>query len=311
MIGFRRKILQCIYWCFPFCFYAAEANAWGLVTHVYYAHSLLWAMPLLDPRLQRAIKAFPELVMTGACLPDLAVVSARFSETHQWHHTHQLLATAQSDEEIALAIGYISHLYVDVIAHNHFVPAHEIAWLQKFKRNKDFIRNPWLKKQLKDHFKLGKWFNHSAITHLSSEWAMDAHLAKLAPKTPSELLSKHRTLATHFVKNHFQSSLAETETAISRLTFWDNILRKSRLPHLIYALAKTMDKQCLKHFVYYVARTQNAMHHIGLTLNGKTPSFEAEPKESDHPSQDSWGNVCLGQLHLLHPQPIVYFDELN
>ena len=62
----------------PLCLYPVDANAWGLVTHVYFAHSLLWAMPLLDPRLQRVIKKFPELVMAGACIPDLAVVSRQY-----------------------------------------------------------------------------------------------------------------------------------------------------------------------------------------------------------------------------------------
>ena len=74
-------------------------------------------MPLLDPRLQRAIKSFPELVMAGACLPDLAIVSHRYRHTHLWENAHQLMLTAHSDEELAIAIGYASHLYVDVIAH--------------------------------------------------------------------------------------------------------------------------------------------------------------------------------------------------
>jgi hypothetical protein len=42
-----------------------DANAWSLITH-FFAQPLLWEMPLLDPRLQRAIKNFPELVMSGA-----------------------------------------------------------------------------------------------------------------------------------------------------------------------------------------------------------------------------------------------------
>lgn len=79
-------------------------------------------MPLLDPRLQKAIKRFPELVMAGACLPDLAVVCQRFRHTHQWENAHHLLLNAKNDAEIAIAVGYASHLYVDVIAHHHFDP---------------------------------------------------------------------------------------------------------------------------------------------------------------------------------------------
>jgi len=144
-----RPHLHKLFWLLPFASYSIEANAWGLVTHLYFAQSLLWAMPLLDPRLQRAIKRFPELVMAGACLPDLAIVSPAFRHTHHWENAHHLLLSADSDEETAIAIGYASHLYVDVIAHNHFVPAHEAMWLE-----------------------------NTMLTHIAVEWAMDAHLAQ-------------------------------------------------------------------------------------------------------------------------------------
>ncbi|MEO7343402.1 MAG: zinc dependent phospholipase C family protein, partial [Methylotenera sp.] len=89
----------------------------------------------------------------GACLPDLAIVSHRYRHTHLWENAHQLLLNAQSDEETAIAIGYASHLYVDVIAHNHFVPAHEAMW--------------------SGHkiFRI-KGLENSMLTHIASEWGM-------------------------------------------------------------------------------------------------------------------------------------------
>jgi hypothetical protein len=62
-------------------------------------------MPLLDPRLQNATKRFPDLVMAGACLPDLAVVSRSFRFTHLWENAHQLLKRVETDEELARAIS--------------------------------------------------------------------------------------------------------------------------------------------------------------------------------------------------------------
>ncbi len=38
------------------------------------------------------------------------------------------MQNAISVEEIAIVVGYNSHLFVGVIAHNHFVPAHEAKW---------------------------------------------------------------------------------------------------------------------------------------------------------------------------------------
>jgi hypothetical protein len=92
------KKLHHIFWLMPVIFHVNEANAWGLVTHVYFAHSLLWAMPLLDPRLRKAIQNFPDLVMAGACLPDLAIISKRYRKTHDWQYAHALLENAKNEE---------------------------------------------------------------------------------------------------------------------------------------------------------------------------------------------------------------------
>lgn len=300
------KLKQLIYWFLPLLLHTPEANAWGLVTHVYYAHSLLWAMPLLDPRLQSAIKRFPDLVMTGALLPDLAVVNHRFNETHQWHHAHQLLANAKSDQQVALAIGYASHLYVDVIAHNHFVPAHEATWLQRFKR-KNHNKSSFWKTQLKKRIKLSKWFNHSALTHIVSEWAMDAHLHPLVDQTPSQLLAQHRAEIEKFIGQHFHHSRPTIANAIDRLHFWDGVLRTVKLPQLILWCANRLDQKLFKHFSYYIAKTQTAMFDFGQAVNGHVPSLSPELKELDQEAETLLQKQCNADLHLLHPVPIDYY----
>ena len=184
--------LKKYYWWLPCCLYSIDANAWGLVTHLYFAQSLLWAMPLLDPRLQNAIKRFPELVMAGACLPDLAIISHRFRHTHLWENAQQLMLSAKTDEETAIAIGYVSHLYVDVIAHNHFVPAHE-----------------------------AKWFKNTVLTHITSEWAMDAHLAPIMKTSPRYLLTQHQTAISKFISVQFRCSESTTNIALQRLANLD------------------------------------------------------------------------------------------
>jgi len=39
-----------LWWSIPASLFAADALAWGLCTHVYFAQLLVWAVPLLDPR---------------------------------------------------------------------------------------------------------------------------------------------------------------------------------------------------------------------------------------------------------------------
>lgn len=266
------------YWWLPCCIYSTDTYAWGLVTHLYFAQSLLWAMPLLDPQLQNAIRRFPELVMAGACLPDLAIISHRFRYTHLWENAHHLLQVAQTDEETAIAIGYASHLYIDVIAHHHFVPAHEAMWSK-----------------------------NTMLTHIASEWAMDAYLSPLMNTSPRRLLGQHQTIISKFISPHFRCSENVTNIALKRLARGDGILRLIKLPHIIYGLVRLLDKRISKHFIYYVAKTQIAIEDVGEVLNGKKPALEPELKNISLEQLDIWHTECLNHLKLMHPQPIQYF----
>lgn len=273
------RLLRRCCWLTPFMLYSIDSHAWGLVTHLYFAHSLLWAMPLLDPRLQRAIRRFPELVMAGACLPDLAIVSRAFSHTHLWENAHQMLASAHSDEETAIAIGYASHLYVDVIAHNHFVPAHEAMWTER-----------------------------GMVAHIAAEWAMDAHLAPLMQDTPGQLLNRHHLLLSDFVAVRFRCSTRRSDKALRKLAYWDNLLRSARIPSLIYRGSRLLDRRTHTHFIYYIARTQSAMRDIGSVLEGRRPRWGAELKHLSGQELSAWRHQCRKHLDLLHPAPIDFFN---
>lgn len=271
-------IIRKIYWWLPLLTHSTDANAWGLVTHLYFAQSLLWAMPLLDPSLQKAIKRFPELVMAGACLPDLAIISHRFRHTHLWENAHHLLKVAQTDEEIAIAVGYASHLYIDVIAHHHFVPAHEAMWLKG-----------------------------TLFTHITSEWAMDAHLAPLMNTSPYHLLTSHQTVISKFISPHFRCEETLTNVALQRLALGDGLLRMIKLPQLIYSLARLIDKRVHTHFIYYVARTQASVGEISEVLNGRQPALEPELKNISLQQLALCRAKCLSHLHIRHPKPIQHF----
>lgn len=284
---FSHKKLTVIWWLAPIFFYSNQANAWGLGTHIYFAHSLLWAMPLLDSRLQLAIKRFPELVMAGACLPDLAVVSKSFGTTHQWQQGLKLLNSAKqgaedgttSEEDLAIAIGYMSHLYIDVIAHQHFVPAHEALW------------------------------QHDSIaTHIAAEWAMDAYLHPITPISPGKLIQAHYHLLADFVSQHFDCNRAHAGKMLKRLGFWDTVLRFFRIPQLIFTSAKLFDSKLNQHFIYYIALTQHAMPQIKLLLEGDAPIHEAELKAQSAAEMRIWQNNCLAHLKNLTRKPIAHFE---
>ncbi|MES2499653.1 MAG: zinc dependent phospholipase C family protein [Pseudomonadota bacterium] len=286
----KKHLLRNFLWCFPLGIFSIDANAWGLYTHIYFAQWLLIASPLLDPKIQRAIKKFPTLVLAGACLPDLAIISKHFHTTHQWQKAEWMIENASSEQEIAIAIGYSSHLFVDVLAHNHFVPAFEAKWK----------KIPWL--------------NHCLITHIASEWAMDAHIAKHIKYTPHQLIRMHINELSAFVAPcFFDSSLLKyfhTQTSIhlKRLAWADFVLRKSHLSFAVLGLIHIKDRKFVKSLEYYLVKTKSALSYFDQSVQGNRPSWEPELKHLDADEMIVWREKCLTDLTRRLATPIHFYN---
>lgn len=275
-----QKYCQLVVWFLPISFYSIDANAWGLYTHVYFAQSLLLATPLLDRRFRKAIIQFPELVMAGACLPDLAVISKKFKATHQWQKAKHLIDHANTDEEMAIAIGYASHLYVDVIAHNHFVPAHEALWK-----------------------------NESVFTHIASEWAMDVQVQQNLQKMPGQLLSTHATFISHFIAPCFAQPQHLVRNNLIKLSYADRLLRCVKLPTIIHTYIRLNNSTKNKHYDYYISNTKKALQDFHKIMNGLQPNWQPElPVVDDLTRISAWRQHCLETLYIDHAEPIRYYS---
>jgi hypothetical protein len=248
---------------------------------------LLWAVPLTDPRYRRAIKSFPMLVLAGACLPDLALLSERpwgepFSTTHQWQRARKLLDDAQSDEDCALSLGFVSHLLVDVIAHNHFVPAHEKMW-----------------------------GNVPVLTHAACEWAMDMHICEQLFVEPGDLMAAHRNELADYVAQHFACSHAVAKRGVAMLAGAENLLRTSRLSHLCYHGARVLDAGMQRRFNYYLSETGLRLTHIDRILSGEEPVWEANPHADDQALRNRIASVTPLQLRHRIPLPQDVFSQIT
>lgn len=246
------KLRLIIIWITPFLIYSSEACAWGLYTHLYFTQLLIWGIPLADPRLRRAVKRFPQLVLAGACLPDLALFGKSFgthafTTTHQWKTARKLLNNAASAEEHALAIGFSSHLLVDVIAHNHFVPAHQEIW-----------------------------FDSATLTHATSEWAMDAYVSQHTIATPFTLLRKESKKLVQYIVKHFECTDTQARKSLITLAYGDGLLRFSRLPSTCYVAGLLADQNLRKRFDYYLSETNIHMRQIDRVLAGEEPRLHPE-----------------------------------
>ena len=272
------KFLKHWRWLVPLLLFSADAHAWGLYTHVYFAQLLLWAVPLTDPRYRRIIKLFPHLVMAGACLPDLSLVGRHFgvhnlNDTHQWENPRALLDNARSDEEYAIALGYASHLLVDVIAHNHFVPAHEKMWGEI-----------------------------PLATHAAAEWAMDFHLRAQLFTRPDQLMRNNSDRLAQYVARNFGCSASVAERALLFLAQAEAGLRGSGIPQLCYRTACVLDKGVQRRFNYYLNETAARLQHINRILVGEAPMWHAEPP-TDQAMRERIGSVPHWQLRHRIPLP--------
>ena len=240
-------------WSTPLLLYSCDALAWGLYTHVYFAQQLVWAIPLADPRFRRAARALPGWLMAGACLPDLSLTghhagAGEFRDTHQWDGALAMLEHAGSDEERALALGFACHLLVDIIAHNHYVPAHEKMWP-----------------------------NIPLLTHAACEWAMDAHIRPHVIAAPAQLLRQHRHGLKLFSAAHFRSGHEPTMRALKLLADADALLRRSRLSEALYHTGKLLDRNLKRRCNYYLRETSRRLVQINQMLEGRLPAWHAEP----------------------------------
>jgi Zinc dependent phospholipase C len=248
-----RNTITAVLWIAPLTLHSADAWAWGLYTHLYFAQLLLWAIPLADARFRRAAKRFPELLLAGACLPDVSLFSGwvrdpRLAATHQWSVARRLLQNADHDEHAALAAGYCSHLLSDIVAHNHFVPAHETLWL-----------NPL-----------------PLAVHAASEWAMDAHLAGQLYARPHRLLRRHLPVITGFAARHFGSTPDDTRRALRFLAHGEQWLRGSGLHQAAYRGARLMDAGVTQRFDYYVMQTTQRLEQMNRVIAGDAPAWAPE-----------------------------------
>lgn len=309
----HRTCRTALLWSVPALLFAGDALAWGLYTHVYFAQLLVWAVPLLDPALRRAVRRFPQRLMAGACLPDLALVGATartraFDASHRWESAHALLDAARDDESRACAVGAMSHLWVDIIAHNHFVPAHEHMW-----------------------------WNVPMLTHAISEWAMDGHVARhlfrpqgagrgcarkgeavavkpidrqqprteaaealkdsdascgcsaplraeahaescAAPTTlrPSASLLQADDWLVDYVSCNFDCTPAASRRAIRQLAGAERLLRHSRLPGMLHGMGRVLDRNLAARFDYYVQEVTLRLPQMNRVLAGEVPAWLAD-----------------------------------
>jgi hypothetical protein len=256
-----------------------EAHAWGLYSHVAYTHSWLQTLPLLPLPWLGVIRRYPALVLAGACLPDLAVVSRTFNHSHGWGMGQHLLHT-HHDRQLALGISYNIHLLTDVVAHQHFVPTFE-----------------------------AKWQHHSVLTHAVAEWAMDAYLQKTDIPSPSKLLRIHRKIIVETLTSTMRCDPGIVDKAITRLAAGDQALRLSRIPQPLLHRYRRLDNEFEHKLAYYRDQVALALQDLPQLLQGTFPSLHAEQVNLSMEQLADWRHKCLQDARMRPTRAINAYEH--
>ena len=235
--------------------FPGDAHAWGLQSHVFFAHYALLFAPLADRELRAAARRLPGMVLAGACLPDLALAGAAlgtpaFRRAHRWSTLARMAAGSRDDAERALALGYGSHLLADVIAHNLFVPEHEARLLR--------LRH---------------------VTHALAEWAMDDYLASRAPARPGDVLAGEHEALVAFTARGFRCNERLAARALRFLQHADSVLRASPAPRLCRGIVRLFDRTLVPRFDAYIRRTTSSLRSLEAALGGRFVDWESSDPE--------------------------------
>jgi hypothetical protein len=101
------------------------ALAWGPGVHTALALSSLNSAGLLLPSIAQVITSFPIEYMYGSLSADFFIGKGKKNykrNPHTWEGGFRFMQEAKDDREAAYALGFLSHLAADVIAHNFFIP---------------------------------------------------------------------------------------------------------------------------------------------------------------------------------------------
>jgi hypothetical protein len=102
-----------------------EAWAWTPGTHVFLGDAVLRNLGLLPAGIAELLAAFPADFLYGSIAADTSIAK-KYAEVgrhcHSWHVGLEIHDEAEPPPLRAFALGYLSHLAADVVAHNFYVP---------------------------------------------------------------------------------------------------------------------------------------------------------------------------------------------
>lgn len=106
----------------------SDACAWGPITHVDYAYTALQDLSAYTGVVKELLSRFPYDFLYGSLAADITLGKDYVDyvhNCHNWRVGFLIFNEARekgTERQQSAALGYLSHLAVDIISHNYFVP---------------------------------------------------------------------------------------------------------------------------------------------------------------------------------------------
>ncbi len=110
------------------------AHAWGPLAHLNFSAQALSQLSGVGPSIRGLLQDFADEFLYGSLAADIVVgknMARYFYHCHNWRVGFHVFDRAESGAEQAFALGFLSHLAADTVAHNYYVPFKTVASFHK------------------------------------------------------------------------------------------------------------------------------------------------------------------------------------
>jgi hypothetical protein len=110
------------------------AQAWAPLAHLSFSAQALEALGVVQPSIRQLLQDFGNEFLYGSLAADIVVgknMARYLYHCHNWRVGFNVFKHARAGGEQAFALGFLSHLAADTVAHNYYVPFKTVASYHK------------------------------------------------------------------------------------------------------------------------------------------------------------------------------------
>jgi hypothetical protein len=111
-----------------------QALAWGPLAHLSFSGQALETIGVMQPSVRHILQDFANEFLYGSLAADIVVgknMARYLYHCHNWRVGFNVFRHAKAGGEQAFALGFLSHLAADTVAHNYYVPFKTVAAFHK------------------------------------------------------------------------------------------------------------------------------------------------------------------------------------